>query len=257
MMVTTPRIAAVSYLNTIPFIYGIQHEGSLRADLLLAPPAGCVDNYAEGRADIALIPAAAVPQMKSTNIITDYCVGASGPVRTVVVMSNSPIERVRRIFLDAHSRTSVQLTGYLAAKKWNIAPEWRTLSDYSLVAEARIDDAFLLIGDKVFDHEGLFAYTYDLAEEWKTLTGQPFAFALWVARKGTSYELIDALERSLTLGVESIYEAIVENGFDRKPYDAYDYLTHNIDFIFNAEKHAALQKFWNSGIRITPRSNPG
>ena len=125
------------------------------------------------------------------------------------------------------------------------------------MAEARIDDAFLLIGDKVFDHEGLFAYTYDLAEEWKTLTGLPFAFALWVARKGTSYELIDALERSLTLGVESIYEAIVENGFDRKPYDAYDYLTHNIDFIFNAEKHAALQKFWNSGIRITPRSNPG
>ncbi len=176
-MVTTPRIAAVSYLNTIPFIYGIQHEGSLRADLLLAPPAGCVDNYAEGRADIALIPAAAVPQMKSTNIITDYCVGASGPVRTVVVMSNSPIERVRRIFLDAHSRTSVQLTGYLAAKKWNIAPEWWTLSDYSLVAEARIDDAFLLIGDKVFDHEGLFAYTYDLAEEWKTLTGLPFACA--------------------------------------------------------------------------------
>ena len=149
------------------------------------------------------------------------------------------------------------LTGYLAARKWNIAPEWHPLTDYSTIAEARIDDAFLLIGDKVFDHEGLFAHTYDLAEEWKQLTGMPFAFALWVARKGTSYEVIDALERSLTLGVESIYEAIVEGGYDQKPYDAYDYLTHNIDFIFNAEKHAALQKFWDSGIRVTPRSNPG
>ena len=41
MMVIVPRIAAVSYLNTIPFIYGIEHEGNLRAELLLSPPAVC------------------------------------------------------------------------------------------------------------------------------------------------------------------------------------------------------------------------
>ena len=256
-MVNIPRIAAVSYLNTIPFIYGIRHEGNLRADLLLAPPADCVENYARGLADIALIPSAAVPQMRSTEIITDYCVGASGPVRTVLLLSNTPIEKVRRIFLDPHSRTSVQLTGYLAAARWKIAPEWYTLDDYSQVAYAREGDAFLLIGDKVFDHEGLFAYSYDLAEEWRAQTGMPFAFAVWVARKGTSYEAIDALQHALTLGVESIWEAVVEEGFDRKPYDAYAYLTQNIDFVFNAEKHAALQKFWNAGLKITPRSNPG
>ena len=80
-------------------------------------------------------------------------------MRTVVLLSNTPIEKVRRIFLDAHSRTSVQLTGYLAAARWKIAPEWYTLDDYSQVAYAREGDAFLLIGDKVFDHEGLFAYS--------------------------------------------------------------------------------------------------
>ena len=83
MMVTIPRIAAVSYLNTIPFIYGIQHEGNLRAELLLAPPAGCYQNYIDGKADIALMPSAMVPTLKSTNIITDYCIGSSGKVRTV------------------------------------------------------------------------------------------------------------------------------------------------------------------------------
>lgn len=257
MMVNTPRIAAVSYLNTIPFIYGIRHEGNLRAELLLAPPADCVENYRSGKADIALIPSAAVPQMKSTNIITDYCIGASGPVRTVVLLSNNPIGQVRRVFLDAHSRTSVQLAGYLAATRWRIAPEWYELTDYSQLAYAREGDAFLLIGDKVFDHEGLFAYSYDLAEEWRAQTGMPFAFAVWVARKGTSYEVVDALQHALTLGVESIWESIVYGGFDSKPYDAYGYLTRNIDFMFNAEKHAALQKFWNAGLKVTPRSNPG
>ena len=46
MMVIVPRIAAVSYLNTIPFIYGIGHEGNLRAELLLSPPAVCSMIYA-------------------------------------------------------------------------------------------------------------------------------------------------------------------------------------------------------------------
>ena len=49
-------------------------------------------------------------------------------------------------------------------------------------------DAFLLIGDKVFDHEDEFIYSYDLAAEWREATGLPFAFAVWVARKGTPYE---------------------------------------------------------------------
>ena len=53
MMVIVPRIAAVSYLNTIPFIYGIEHEGNLRAELLLSPPALTPKNYAEHKADIA------------------------------------------------------------------------------------------------------------------------------------------------------------------------------------------------------------
>ena len=39
--------------------------------------------------------------------------------------------------------------------------------------------------------------------------------------------------------------------------DAYDYLTRNIDFLFDHEKHIALQKFWDSGIKISPRVNPG
>ena len=256
-MAIIPTITAVSYLNTIPFVYGLKHADNLRADLLLAPPAECAKNYIEGKADIALLPAAVVPELKQTNIITDYCIGAVGAVRTVTVISNTPIGRVKRIWLDAHSRTSVQLVGYLAAKHWHISPEWYDLQDYQQVAFAEATDAFLLIGDKVFDHEELFNYNYDLSEEWNKFTGLPFAFAVWVARKGTAYEHIDALQHALTFGVESIWEAVVEFGFDKKHYNAYEYLTQNIDFVFNAEKHSALQKFWNAGLKIEPRSNPG
>lgn len=255
-MATTPRIAAVSYLNTIPFIYGIEHEGNFRADLLLTPPAQCAENYIAGKVDIALLPAAVVPDLHMTDIVTDYCLGASGAVRTVVVVSNSPIEQVRRVWLDSHSRTSVQLAGYLAANKWKIAPEWLHLDDYSLLERPQEGDAFLIIGDKVFDYEGLFRYSYDLAEEWRALTRLPFAFAVWVARKGTSYEITDALEHALTFGVEHIYESIMASPYvgDDGGLKAYDYLTRNIDFIFDDEKHRALKKFWDAGLRIVPRS---
>ena len=251
-----PRIAAVSYLNTIPFIYGIEHANNLRAELLLTPPALCAENFAAGKADIALLPAAVFPSLKSVELLPDYCIGAGGPVRTVVVVSTEPIERAERIYLDAHSRTSVQLTGYLAKYKWNISPEWLHLADYSQLDRPAAGDAFLLIGDKVFESEGRFRYSYDLAAVWRAQTRLPFAFALWVARKGTSYEITDALERSLTFGVERIYEAVAQSRYVGRDngLGAYDYLTRNIDFMLDEEKHRALKKFWDAGIRIVPRS---
>ncbi len=257
MMVMVPRIAAVSYLNTIPFIYGIEHADSLRAELLLTPPALCAENFIAHKADIALLPSAVVPQLKGAELLPDYCLGASGPVRTVVVVSNRPISEATRIFLDPHSRTSVQLAGWLAANRWKISPEWYVLEDYAQVDHPCDGDAFLLIGDKVFDYEGRFPYVCDLAAEWHEATGLPFAFAVWVARKGTPYEVTDSLTEALTFGVERTYEAIIQYGYDSKPYDAYDYLTRNIDFLFDHEKHKALQKFWDSGVKITPRVNPG
>jgi len=255
-MVIYPKIAAISYLNTIPFIHGIERGGNLRADLLLTPPADCVRNFIEGKADIALLSSAVVPSLRGAEIITDYCIGANGAVRTVVAVGNTPISKVRRIWLDAHSRTSVQLVGWLAANRWKISPEWLLLDDYALLDNPQEGDAYLLIGDKVFENEGRFAYSYDLAAEWKEQTKMPFAFAVWVGRKGLSYEIHDALQHALTYGIEHTYEAIMESRYADRPY-AYDYLTRNIDFIFNAEKHRALEKFWNYGLKITPKVNPG
>lgn len=258
MMAAVTKITAVSYLNTIPFIYGLRHGGELGAALTLCPPAACAESYINGEADVALVPAAVVPSLKNTDIVTDYCIGASGAVRTVELMSDSPLSQVRRIFVDGHSRTSVQLAGWLAAKAWKINPEWYQLDDYDgLKGRAAQGDAFLLIGDKVFEHEGEFAHTSDLALEWQAATGLPFCFAVWVARKGTPYAVLDELERSFTFGLEHIYEAVLESGYADKPYDAYEYLTRNIDFLFDTQKRKALDKFWNSGIKVSPRVNPG
>jgi len=106
-MMTRTRIVAVSYLNTIPYIYGITRAGgSLREGLLLCPPRLCAEALRTGEANVGLIPVAAIPEIPDLQIITPFCIGASGPVRTVVLASDYPVEELDTIWLDSHSRTS-------------------------------------------------------------------------------------------------------------------------------------------------------
>lgn len=256
-MATRSKIAAVSYLNTVPLIYGIEHAGLLRADLLLAPPADCARAFERGEADIALVPAGALPRLGDTaEIITSYCIGAVGSVRTVTVMSNRPVTEAAVLRLDSHSMTSVRLAQVLCRELWKISPRMEELSDYSVLEHPADDEAYLLIGDKVFPQEGRFRHVRDLADCWRELTGLPFVFAVWVARPGTDPEAVDALERSLTFGVERIWEAVNEYGHAGKPY-AYDYLTRNIDFLLDAPKRRALELFLDKSGRAVRPPQPG
>lgn len=291
---TRTRIVAVSYLNTIPYIYGITRAGgSLREGLLLCPPRLCAEALRTGEANVGLIPVAAIPEIPDLQIITPFCIGASGPVRTVVLASDYPVEELDTIWLDSHSRTSVRLARILAAEKWGVAPQWRPLTDYSFgtgaaagthgtnpaaeatgkggaagtgtgteaesgtgVESATGKSGYILIGDKVFDHEVRFRYLYDLADEWRAMTGLPFAFAAWVARGEVPQEQVLQLEEALRYGTAHIPEAVAWSGYAARSY-ACDYLTRNIDFVLDAPKRRAMELYWQLGRRYDPPSTPG
>lgn len=250
------RIAAVSYLNTVPFIYGIEHADDLRATLLLSPPSGCAEAFNAGRADIALIPAGALPTIKDAKIVMPFCLGATGCVRTVTLMSDSELPAIRRIWLDSHSITSALLTKILCERAWLISPEFRHMDDYAVADKPEKGDAFLLIGDKVFDYEGRFAHTWDLAENWRSRNDLPFVFAVWVARDTVPADTLKSLESALRYGTQHIREAIAHYGHSGKPY-AYEYLTKNIDYVFDAQKHKALSLYWEQGRKFAPKVEPG
>ena len=245
---TRTRIAAVSYLNTVPFIYGIRHAGDdLRADLLLTPPAGCAENIKKGLADIALIPVAEIPEIPEIEIIGNHCISANDNVRTVVLMSASPLEKIHTVYLDPHSRTSVALVRVLAGEWWKIRPEWRPLVDFDDI-KSEPGVGYTLIGDKVFGYEPLFPCRIDLAHAWNQWTGRAFVFAAWVARKGVDPHVVEALERALDYGVSHIEEAVTadrvhrQRGIDHTT--AVRYLTENIDFRLDGPKRESLQLFF-------------
>ncbi len=256
MTIQRGNIAAVSYLNTVPFVYGINRADGLRGKLLLSPPSQCVESYRNGQADIALIPVEAIPALTDASVVGRYCLGTNGGVRTVVLMSDHPLESITTIYTDSHSVTSARLVAILCAELWKITPRFVPMVDYSAIESRKDGEAFLLIGDKVFGYEGRMACSYDLSDAWKELTGLPFVFAAWVARKGVSVEEVDELNRALAYGVAHIPQAIEELGHDGKPY-ALEYLTRNIDFEFDIQKRQALSLFWEKSMKYAPRVNPG
>jgi len=95
------KISAVKYANTYPFIYGLTESGFDRKVILETDhPADCAAKLLSGKVDIGLIPVATLALLKEYHIISDYCIGANGNVRTVMLLSNCPFNNIGTIYLD-------------------------------------------------------------------------------------------------------------------------------------------------------------
>src|SRR5690349_15610060 len=108
------RVGAVSYLNTKPLLYGITRSPiAERIELVTDYPAKIAASLLDGSIDIGLVPVAIIPKMHEFHIISDYCIGAEGPVASVALFSEQPLENVKKVLLDYQSRTSVSLARVL------------------------------------------------------------------------------------------------------------------------------------------------
>jgi chorismate dehydratase len=240
------RISAVRYANTYPFIYGLRESGFEKEVILeIDHPADCAEKLITGKADVGLIPVGALPRLKEYFIISDYCIGANGKVRTVMLLSNSPFEDIKIINLDYRSRSSVNLAKVLAQYKWKKEFQWVNTSKKFDFEKIRSNEGTVLIGDQCFESENKFKYKTDLAEEWKDYTGLPFVFACWVSNKQLKKEFLDSFNDALSYGVKNIDEAA--SFFSGKSVISENelkiYLKTNIDFILDNQKRKAMDLF--------------
>lgn len=247
------RIAAIKYLNTIPFIYGLEAcmaPGTIA--MQFCTPAESAQLLREDRADVGIMPVGAIPELADPHIIADYCIGATGPVASVLVCSGRPIGEVDEIRLDVDSRTSVLLTKYLCREKWGIAPR---LVPFEFKGQPLDPDAcYLLIGDKAMLHAGEFAHVYDLAAEWIACKGLPFVFACWTANKPLDPQFTESFNQALAYGIDHIPAAVEKYDHQFPRVYACKYLRENISFAFDSEKRAGLTEFWRVALeKLTPR----
>ncbi len=234
----------MSYLNTKPFLYGLlQSDISQEITLSLDIPSECARKLRDGEADLGLIPVAGIPELHTPHIISDYCIGAVGAVKTVCIYSDVPINAVETLYLDYHSRTSVELTKILLKKYWHTSPCFQK-SDDAYLDKISGTTAGLAIGDKTIGLDKKFRYVYDLGEAWENYTGGlPFVFAAWVSNRPLPEIFLKKFNTALQAGLNHIPELIYllptqENGFDLK-----EYFTKYISYDFDAQKHKALSRF--------------
>jgi chorismate dehydratase len=147
-----------------------------------------------GQCEIALIPVIEFQRIPGLRIVPEIAVASKKRVRSVLIASRRPLEEVRRLTLDPASRTSQALARIIFQQRYGVLPECsERATGHSVEARNRPQnlfdgaDAALVIGDPAMKLAAAAASLglkiYDLAEEWRAMTGLPFVFAVWAARE--------------------------------------------------------------------------
>ncbi len=256
------RIGAVNYLNSKPLIYGFaEHvsDASLSCDL----PSRLADRLAANDLDIALIPSfEALRGGSAYTIISDACVAAYGPVRSVKLYFRVPPASVKTLALDEGSRTSSALSQILLWRRNKIRPVLKPLPIGDTASDSDAD-AVLLIGDRAMrDPEERFVETWDLSEEWYRDTHLPFVFACWTARLETSEQISASLSKCRDEGCLHLKEIAAREAplLDISPEEAEEYLSKNLHFHFNTKERESLKQFEKACEEVgllNPASNSG
>ncbi len=242
------RVGMVGYYNTFPFLLGL--EQSSKVDIALDVPSRCMDFLRKGQVDVALVPVVEILDNDNYEVITNYCIGCDGPVDTVCLLSNTPINEVNEIFLDGHSKTSQWLVKILTCFHWKKSVKYRKVV-ISQLGDIEQGQAVLMIGDKVFANKRNFDYVYDLGDEWKKMTGMPFVFAVWISHRDRNRLENELLNNLLSKGVKDIPSVIAKYSSLVGEIDLRAYYEENISYTLDERKRDALKLFFNFIRRLT------
>ena len=240
---TKYQTVAVSYLNTKPLLYGIFQTGlDAEMDIHLEIPSVCAAQLASSAAQIGLVPVGALASIPNAQIISDYCIGAVGAVRTVCIYANVPIHELTHLHLDFHSRTSVLLAQVLLREYWQHAP---TIIAANPAVPPTISGTTgaVLIGDKTFGLETQYKYIYDLADIWHKHTGLPFVFAVWVTTQPLDADFLARFNHALSVGIAHIPQLCQLIPHTHEAFSLEEYYTQYISYNLDAQKRKALDLF--------------
>ena len=160
---------------------------------------------------------------------------------------------MKTLALDEGSRTSAALSQVLLYECHGVRPHIVPLAmedDY----EASPADAVLIIGDRAMQVDASrYTETWDLGEKWRSYTGLPFVFALWVANVEQGSELSDEDFRLLAINLEATRdEGLAAAGsiaareapsYGLTQSDCERYFTEQLHFHLGSDELAGLELF--------------
>jgi len=165
------KFAVLPYFNTAPLAHFLP-QVCPDAELVYCPPRRTLAELARGRVDAAVVPVVDYVDTPDLEMIDGLGICADGEVESVLLQCRRPLRNVRTVSLDPASKTSNLLVRLLLKYHFRIRHEIR------FGAESPEADASVVIGDRALRAERDLE-SYDMAAEWKRMTGLPFVFAVW------------------------------------------------------------------------------
>ena len=246
------RVAAIDFLNPAPLMWDL--PANPRYELHSMLPAQCAAELLAGRADLGLIPIAALtPELA---IVPGCTIASLKKVRSIQLITKLPLDQVRSVATDSASRSSAAYTEILFRHFLGIQPMFKTApaDPVAMLAEA---DAALLIGDPALlaleRRAEIEARTgpctwHDVAELWHGYTGLPWVAAVWAVHPSAvpnRAELIEDLTQSRIHGQQHIPELVAQwtPRIAIPPAIIHSYLTKNIYYVLDQPCLEAIRLF--------------
>lgn len=217
-----------------------------------AAPARCADLLARDQVEAALVPVIEYQRIPGIRVVPGVCVGSHSAVRSVVLVSkHDDLTNVRRVALDASSRTSQTLVKIIFREFLDAEPEWESASpDVQVMMES--NDAALIIGDPAMRILPPELHIFDLASLWRRFTDTGFVFAMWMVRAG-AVAAISKLDfaGARDEGLEQI-ERIVDQYENEVPLPREEirkYLTDNITFQIDESLEKGMRLYFELALK--------
>ena len=210
-------------------------------ELIEETPARLADLLLNDEIDLGLVPTAVISQLKECFIACEYCIGTETEVASVCLFSEVPLNEIRKVYLDHESRSSVALLRWLMQESWGIYPEIIQATDDSYRKQITGTTAGLVIGDRAFEQRRISTFIYDLASEWRAITGLPFVFAAWISNKPLPESFIRKFNEANAVGLNYIDEIVSEQQFEL--FDLKKYYSLHMSYKLDGRKIDGMRLF--------------
>ena len=184
-----PRLGHIAFLNVLPLTYALAHGAAEGLEILRATPAQLNGRLEAKHLDVSGVSSITYARHADDLVLLpDVCIASDGDVRSVLLVSRVPAEEIgtQRVLLSDKSASSHALLKIILHRAYDAAPayEIRALTPDDPVPAGAT--ASMFIGDdalELYHHPPEGIHIYDLAREWKQLTGARMVFGVWAAAR--------------------------------------------------------------------------
>lgn len=251
-------LGVVSYLNALPLYRTLETSGAVQVRPKV--PSQLAAMLQAQECDAAIMPVVDFLRGFGSQMISDACIGTKnegdGAVESVLLFHRVPLEKITSVAVDTGSHSSVALTRILLADAHGVLPPFHEHTP-NLAQMLQRHEAALIIGDAALEAKNAVQasldyphhHILDLGVAWKQLTGLPFVFAAWIARRdlgeNDARALSGVLQAARDEGILAIPKIVAENAIPTTlPAKQIEiYLRDSIEFHLSDLHRKGLEEF--------------